>query len=414
MEDEEYVVLRFEGFEPRSAGGLQSADGASLESAAVTTDRTVSVSVAALSEKEKQEAAEDPKQLLSTVMPMTLVSPLSAAEVGLTEGLDPVEEARSSGCAWGIEAVGVSAADYPYKGKDVTVAVLDTGIDRTHPAFQGLALGPQNVRNFTKASDEDKNGHGTHCASTIFGRDVEGVRVGVAPGITKVLIGKVLDDQGRGSTASVIEALKWAHSEGANVISMSLGFDFPALQERLEKSGLDKKLATSRALKAYRENLRAFDTLVAFLRQDSSDRPGTVLVAASGNESRRWQNPTHVIDVAMPAAADQIVSVGALMRKDGQLAIAPFSNINPSVSGPGYAVVGAKSGGGLKALNGTSMACPHVAGLAALWWEREIREMGSATAATTRGSLIAMASKISAIGRTDQGMGMAKGPTMPA
>ncbi len=411
--DEEYVVLRFEGLVPRIAGGLQSMDGqaATAEAAA---GRNVSVFAATLSEEQRQKEAEDPKQLVSLTMPTALVAPLDAADAGVTEQGDPVEEARTNKRAWGIEAVGLPAADYPYTGRGVVVAVLDTGIDTSHAAFQGITFDAANVKNFSTSGDGDKNGHGTHCASTIFGQDVDGVRIGIAPNVTKVLIGKVLNDAGRGSTLSVIEALKWAHSQGANVISMSLGFDFPALQERLENSGLEKKLATSRALRAYRENLRAFDALVAFLRQDSMERPGAVLVAASGNESRRWQGPRHVIDVAMPAATDQVVSVGALMRKDGKLAVAPFSNINPIVSAPGYGVVGAKSGGGLAALNGTSMACPHVAGLAALWWEREVRETGFAAAATTRASLIAMASRVPGIDRVDQGIGMARAPAAPS
>ncbi|SED51455.1 Subtilase family protein [Rhizobiales bacterium GAS191] len=426
--DEEYVILHIEGMQKRGRGGLQShgrVENMEAHSLDLTTrggedsaGQKITVEVATLSEEQKRDVDRDPDRHASAVMPMSLISPLTAEELrqiasaeaasgGAMPG-DPVQEARDSKYTWGVEAVGARGCQY--SGKDVVVAVLDTGIDKQHAAFKGLNPRDDDCKNFTASSDADTNGHGTHCASTIFGRDVDGVRIGVAPGVTRALIGKVLDDQGRGSSRSVIEALKWAHSEGANIISMSLGFDFPAMQERLEQSGLQKKLATSRALQAYRENLRAFDALMAFIRQEGVMGSGAVVIAASGNESRRWEDPRFVIDVSLPAATDQVVSVGALKRKKEGLVVAPFSNVNPVLSAPGYDVVGAKLGGALTALNGTSMACPHVAGLAALWWEREVREIGVVSAASVRSSLVAMATRVAGISHVDQGGGLAKAP----
>ncbi|SDR37852.1 Serine protease, subtilisin family [Rhizobiales bacterium GAS113] len=451
--DEEYVILHIEGMQKRKHGGLEShgrienmeAHGLDLATRGGEDSgrQKITVEVATLSEEQKRDVDRDPDRHASPVMPMSLIAPLSAEElrqialadaehearVSLISPLtaeelrqidladaasgdavpgDAVQEARDSKCAWGVEAVGARNCDYG--GKDVVVAVLDTGIDKQHAAFKGVNLQEGDCKNFTASSDGDTNGHGTHCASTIFGRDVDGVRIGVAPGVTRALIAKVLDDQGQGSTRSVIEALKWAHGEGANIISMSLGFDFPAMQERLEQSGLQKKLATARALQAYRENLRAFDALMAFIRQEGVMGSGAVVIAASGNESRRWEDPRFVIDVSLPAATDQVVSVGALRRQKGGLVVAPFSNVNPVLSAPGYDVVGAKSGGALTALNGTSMACPHVAGLAALWWEREVREIGVVSAASVRSSLVAMATRVAGISHVDQGGGLAKAP----
>ena len=139
------------------------------------------------------------------------------------------------------------------------------------------------------------------------------------------------------------------------------------------EQGHPPELATSIALKAYRDNLRQFETLAELLMQETNEHPGTVLVAAAGNESRRHLNSDFVIDVSIPAAAAlDMISVGAIMRSDIEgcrLNVAPFSNINPRVSAPEVEIVSAKKGGGLNVLNGTSMACPHVAVIAPLWWE---------------------------------------------
>ena len=74
-------------------------------------------------------------------------------------------------------------------GNGIVVAVLDTGIDASHPAFAGVEV---IQKDFTGEGDGDQHGHGTHCAGTIFGRNVNGTRIGVAMGVKKALIGKVL------------------------------------------------------------------------------------------------------------------------------------------------------------------------------------------------------------------------------
>ncbi len=125
------------------------------------------------------------------------------------------------------------------------MAELDTGIDATHPAFAGVELVQQD---FTGEGDGDGNGHGTHCAGTVFGRDVDGQRIGVARGVSKALIGKVLGADGGGDSDMIFRAIQWAVGSGANVISMSLGFDFPGLVADRVKAGWPPDLATSRAL----------------------------------------------------------------------------------------------------------------------------------------------------------------------
>src|SRR5262249_34921040 len=157
---------------------------------------------------------------------------------------------------WGVPAVG--AAVSPFTGKGVTVAVLDTGIDKAHPAFSGLEI---IGRNFTAGELDDyndTNGHGTHCAGTIFGRAVNGKRIGVAPGITKALVGKVLGPGG-GSTGTLFAAIIWAIENKAQIITMSLGIDLVGFHDRLVAQGLHPKEATSTAMRVLIDNVRFFD-----------------------------------------------------------------------------------------------------------------------------------------------------------
>lgn len=408
MEIDDYVVVRFDGPLAGPRVRLEGV-GSGARDGAVPAEVKVTIEPAKLSEAQRAKEAEDPRQEVANAMEVALVAPLSGADGIVAPSVDPLAEAKAAKASWGIAATG--ALKSPYSGANVVVAVLDTGINagpdnQRHPAFRGVEL---IRRNFTKAPELDANGHGTHCASTIFGREVEGVRVGIAPGISRALIGKVLDDKGNGSNLAVFEAMKWAQSEQANVISTSLGIDFAAMALRLETAGWPKKAAISRALKAYRDNVRIFDKLVALLATEGVSQ-GMVVVAAAGNETRRKAEPSLMIDVGVPAASEQVLSVGALQRSAAGLGIAPFSNINPILCAPGVDITGSDLSGGLVSLSGTSMACPHVAGLAALWWEHNVRLNGGTTASETRANLMAAAVPIPGVTRADQGVGMAMAP----
>jgi len=334
---------------------------------------------------------------VAPVLPMKLIAPVSTGGVSAR---------ANDGVAWGVRAVGADVS--PFDGKGIVVAILDTGIDPSHPAFKGVQL---ERKNFTKASDDDEDGHGTHCAGTVFGRNVDGVRIGVAPGITKALIGKVLGKGGGGSDR-VVQAIQWAVNEGANVISMSLGIDFPGYVQELVGDGVPPALATSMALDDYRSNVLLFERLASLIAAQGAFQQSTVLVAAAGNESQRDVDPDFEIGVSPPAVSDGIVSVAAVSTGAQGFNVASFSNVGARVSGPGVDIESAQLGGGLVTMSGTSMATPHVAGVAALW-AQQLESKGSLNGRLLAECLVGKAittGMVSGFDPRDVGAGMVQAP----
>jgi subtilisin family serine protease len=224
-----------------------------------------------------------------------------------------------------------------FTGAGVTVAVLDTGVDETHPDLAGAVVESKNFSD--SATTDDRFGHGTHVASIITG---EGKYKGIAPD-AKLVNGKVLDDFGGGSESGIIAGMEWAATK-AKVVNMSLGSSWP-------DEGTDPmSLALNRI----------------------TAQTGALFVVAAGNSGG---------PIGSPASADAALTVGAVDRDDK---LADFSSrgprwtnnaVKPDITAPGVDIVAAKARNGQigtpvdeghVALSGTSMATPHVAGAAAI------------------------------------------------
>ena len=226
---------------------------------------------------------------------------------------------------WGINRVHAPAAWPITEGKGVKVAVIDTGIDSSHPDLSGSVDGGYSAITKTEnpADYQDDNGHGTHVSGTIAAhRDGKGV-VGVAPKARLYAV-KVLDADGSGNLSDVVDGIVWAAKNHMDVANMSLGA--PVDSEAMKRA-------------------------VRFARGS-----GVVIVAAAGNSGG---------SVGFPGAYEDTIAVAASDSADN---LASFSSRGPEVDfiAPGVDVLSAKMGGGFISYSGTSMASPHVAGLAAL------------------------------------------------
>ena len=372
--DAKYVILRSQ----RQITGDPFARPFGATMGARESMATPSGFVVEVNDLKKNQVAEQSRdasvEAIAPVMRMKLIAPHE------TTNAEKVQAAEQ-GMTWGVKAIGADTS--PFTGDGIVVAVLDTGIDASHPAFAGVELVQ---KDFTGEGNGDQNGHGTHCAGTIFGRSINGKRIGVAPGVKKALIGKVLGNNG-GSSDKICEAIQWAINNGANVISMSLGMDFPGWAKALMASGRPEEVAVSIALEDYRKNVLLFERLASFIKANGTFMQTALIASAAGNESNRQVNKFWEVAVAPPAVADGIVSVGALSKGPTGLAVASFSNTGANLCAPGVDVLSAWKNGDTKSLSGTSMATPHVAGAAALWAEK-LKKAGNLTAFQLTASLV--------------------------
>jgi subtilisin family serine protease len=348
-----------------------------------------------------ERQAEDRRQagkLLAPAMRMRLIKPCVIKPLAKKRRVAAPTE------LWGLRKIG--ALSTRWTGKGAVVAILDTGINAKHEAFKDIRI---IQKDFTGTGLKDTDGHGTHCAGTIFGGAVGSRRIGVAPGIDHALVAKVIGPDGA-TTDSLMEAMQWAALKGAHVISMSLGMDFPGYAKELQDEGMPAEVATSEALHAYLANVRLFDAIQAALANRAFlNSLGVVIVAAAGNESRRDESAQWRIGVGPPAASKDVISVAAV--SDGEpVRVASFSNSGAHLAAPGVGILSADPRGGLAVMDGTSMAAPHVAGIAALWVEKMLAEDLPLNSDQLRAQIMGSCKSITKGNPVDVGAGLIQAP----
>ena len=278
---------------------------------------------------------------------------------------------------WGLQVTNTAASRST--GRGIRVAVLDTGLDLGHPDFVGRRIVSHSF--IEGEAVQDGHGHGTHCIGTACGPRQPGQlpRYGIAFD-ADIYAGKVLSNRGSGSDSGILAGISWAMTNGCAVVSMSLGAPtvlgqgFSRIFEQVAR----------RALAA-----------------------GTLIVAAAGNDSQR---PSTINPVSHPANCPSIMAVGAL---DVRLQVAFFSNggLNPQggqidIAGPGVNVRSSWPRPTLyRTISGTSMATPHVAGIAALLAEANPDVRGGSL-----GWLLLQSSRRLALPARDVGTGLVQAP----
>lgn len=263
---------------------------------------------------------------------------------------------------WGVKRVNAAAAWPATEGSGAKVAVVDTGVDYNHPDLKANIAGGADVRDGAEDPKDfmDGHGHGTHVSGIVAAvRDDKGV-VGVAPKAAIYGV-RVLDGQGRGYFSDIIAGISWAAKNKMHVINMSLG-------------GSQGTITLHEAI------IKAVEA-------------GVTIVAAAGNSGPG-------AGVSYPARYDECIAVSASGPDDS---ITSWSSRGPEVDfiAPGLKIPSTIKNGGYASWSGTSMATPHVAGLAALAVSK-----GAGNPNSVRAALVGAATALPGLEPKDQGSGM--------
>ena len=299
----------------------------------------------------------------------------------------PAAVTENSTASWGITATGALATwgAYGARGAGVTVGVLDTGVDPTHPDLIGKvgAWAEFDVNgNPVDSEPHDSADHGTHVCGTIVGGNASGQWIGMAPE-AKVAVGLVLKG-GSGSVPQVLAGIDWAVAQGVDVLSLSLS-------------------ATVFAVDAPTVFTAGFV---------NCRRMGIPVVAAIGNRGTQTGASTgsDFFALAVGATDHRDVVAGFSGGLTQRIVTSEFLTpeslpliyTKPDLAAPGFAVVSSVPDGGYLAKNGTSMATPHVSGAVALLLSAvpSIRDLtGPARATFIRDQLVGSVDELGEAGK---------------
>ena len=246
------------------------------------------------------------------------------------------------GSAWGVAKIRAPEVWGGFgRGQGILVGHLDTGVDGAHPALAGKVAAFQEFNGLgipVPSPVHDSNIHGTHTAGTICGRNFRGINIGVAPGAQ--LASALVLPGGGGTFAQIVAGMQWAIGQKVQAISMSLGgqgytplWNLPVLNATLAGVLVVASIGNS--------------------GQGTSGGPGNDVFSVG-------VGATHYEDVVAGFSGGQTL-VGVPHTLFG-----PLTYMKPDLSAPGVQVLSSIPGSQIAALNGTSMAAPHVAGTVAL------------------------------------------------
>ncbi len=314
--------------------------------------------------------ALDPDSPIEALIPEAFVYAIDDEDTVTADGTGTATAPAAGATTYGLSLTAVDLSGW--MGNDIKVCIIDTGIDLNHADFAGRVIVKASF--IPGETVQDGHSHGTHTAGTACGplKPAGAVpRYGIAYGAS-LYIAKSLANSGKGADGTVLAGMNWAIANKCDVVSMSLSSRGgpSALYTKAGQKALDK---------------------------------GILFIAASGNDSAR---PGTIASTGSPANSPTIMAVGGI---DSKLDMYVKSNGGKvEIAGPGVGVLSSVPGSLYGNKTGTSMATPHVSGIAALWAETDSSLRGQAL----WDKLVATAKAIP-YPATDVGSGVVQAPTMP-